>query len=625
MKEHCYEPIVKVEYGWRIDYNPCRHYNTLYITIDTKELLFNGVSYNRFNIQDINYQNGTIYINVGNRLLSCKLPTATTSCPGLMSPLDKQQLDYIFQLLQDGIDSINISENTSWGVGLFKNIDKQIQPIVNPVTTLEELKNLPEDTEKLVSAQILKELITLNNLKYEPDVVPENYTVKLLIDGVQYSATATVGQPCEIEYILHDNWEFTNLPSNITYNSDTHKIRIQEITGPIDVELSLIKRFKVTLTLIGGTTSSGTSVSNGVWEQIVRQGENAIFELQPNEGKKLPTNIEGGTLSGNQLTINVGSSDISITIEFPNIDTYNITWHLENSTTTTTFTQVTSFSQITKPQISKVCNYTFGSTTRTYTYNSPNWSTSENGAVFSGNLELHNYDFYPIWNTGGSWDDNTIPSAGNDVTRNITWDTHGGTAGSTGTTQYSVGKKWNDGTNDAPSTLPEAPTASKQYTAVNYLKTPSFTIAGDPELNGKAFLGWYTAENGGTKITSSNIKQCLSLEGNTTFHAHYQITYYWYVGTTKPTSLQYTGVTTVSSYQTEQTFTNPSTTEKCYVYVLTNSNKTVNMYDPADPSDALLKAEDTSTISGYKITYLSADGSTPFKIAKGGSVIIRIS
>ena len=102
-----------------------------------------------------------------------------------------------------------------------------------------------------------------------------------------------------------------------------------------------------------------------------------------------------------------------------------------------------------------------------------------------------------------------------------------------------------------------------------------------------------------------------------------QTTYYFSVGTTKPTSLSQASV--VTSYPAEQTFTNPSTTETCYVFVLTNSNKTVNMYDPADPTDALLKAEDTSTISGYKITYISADGSTPFKMAKGGSVIIRIS
>ncbi len=102
-------------------------------------------------------------------------------------------------------------------------------------------------------------------------------------------------------------------------------------------------------------------------------------------------------------------------------------------------------------------------------------------------------------------------------------------------------------------------------------------------------------------------------------------TYYWYVGTSKPTSLDYEGVTTISEYPTEQTFTNPSETTKCYVYTLTNSDKTVNFYDPADPDDALLKAEDVTTINGFKITYISADGSTPFKIAKGGSIIIRIS
>ena len=99
--------------------------------------------------------------------------------------------------------------------------------------------------------------------------------------------------------------------------------------------------------------------------------------------------------------------------------------------------------------------------------------------------------------------------------------------------------------------------------------------------------------------------------------------YYWYVGTTKPTSLSQASV--VESYPAEQTFVNPSETTKCYVYTLTNSDKTVNFYDPADPTDALLKAEDTTTINGYKITYISADGSTPFKIAKGGSIIIRIS
>ena len=115
----------------------------------------------------------------------------------------------------------------------------------------------------------------------------------------------------------------------------------------------------------------------------------------------------------------------------------------------------------------------------------------------------------------------------------------------------------------------------------------------------------------------------LTFEPGTTLTFKEPVLYYFYIGTTKPTSLS--EAWTIASYPAEETFTNPSTTEKCYVYVLTNANKTVNIYDPADPSDALLKAEDTTTINGYKITYLSADGTTPFKIAKGGSVIIKIS
>lgn len=98
--------------------------------------------------------------------------------------------------------------------------------------------------------------------------------------------------------------------------------------------------------------------------------------------------------------------------------------------------------------------------------------------------------------------------------------------------------------------------------------------------------------------------------------------YYWYVGTTKPTSLS--EATVVDSYPAEYTFTNPSMEEKCYVYVLTNADKDVVISDPADPFIPLTKAEDTSTINGYKIVYLSADGTTPSKIAKGGSVIIHV-
>ena len=225
------------------------------------------------------------------------------------------------------------------------------------------------------------------------------------------------------------------------------------------------------------------------------------------------------------------------------LQTFTITWDKNGATSwsttgaTTSFSKSVAFSSLTKPTASRSYAYKFGTTTRTYTYthnNDTDWGISASGSAFSGNLSLQNYRFYALW-SNGSWDNTTIPSAGSDVNRTITWNTNGGTASSTtGTTQYVVGKKWNDGTNDAPSTLPNAPTASKDYTAVNYLKTTSFTIAGNPTLSGQTFKGWYTAASGGTKITASNITQYLSLTGNTTFYAQYNAAYKWHIGTTSP-------------------------------------------------------------------------------------------
>ncbi len=93
--------------------------------------------------------------------------------------------------------------------------------------------------------------------------------------------------------------------------------------------------------------------------------------------------------------------------------------------------------------------------------------------------------------------------------------------------------------------------------------------------------------------------------------------YYFYVGTTKPTSLSQASV--VESYPAEQTFTNPSTTEKNYVHVLTNLDKTVNFYDPSDLATPATKTEDITTIPGYKITSMTV------RIAKGGTQVIKIS
>lgn len=94
------------------------------------------------------------------------------------------------------------------------------------------------------------------------------------------------------------------------------------------------------------------------------------------------------------------------------------------------------------------------------------------------------------------------------------------------------------------------------------------------------------------------------------------VTYYWYVGTTKPTSLDQCEV--VSEYQEEQIYTNNSGA-KSHVFVLTNSDKNVVFISPSENSPVTQTAVDTTTIPGYKI-FETAVGTANTK-----SIIIRIS
>jgi hypothetical protein len=100
------------------------------------------------------------------------------------------------------------------------------------------------------------------------------------------------------------------------------------------------------------------------------------------------------------------------------------------------------------------------------------------------------------------------------------------------------------------------------------------------------------------------------------YYAVEQTTYYWYVGTTKPTSLSQ--ASTVTSYPSESTYTNNSGA-KSHVFVLTNNDKNVTFIAPSEMSPITQAEVDTTTISGYKIF------ETAVGIANTKSVIIRIS
>ncbi len=93
-------------------------------------------------------------------------------------------------------------------------------------------------------------------------------------------------------------------------------------------------------------------------------------------------------------------------------------------------------------------------------------------------------------------------------------------------------------------------------------------------------------------------------------------TYYFYVGTKKPTSLSQASV--VESYPAEQTYTNNSGA-KAHIFVLTNSDKTVTFKNPELNVLVDQKDVDTTTIPGYKIF------ETAVGVANTGSIIIQIS
>ena len=95
-----------------------------------------------------------------------------------------------------------------------------------------------------------------------------------------------------------------------------------------------------------------------------------------------------------------------------------------------------------------------------------------------------------------------------------------------------------------------------------------------------------------------------------------QTKYYFYVGTTKPTSLDQ--CTIVSEYPAEQMYTNNSGA-KSHIFVLTNSDKNVTFIAPSENSPITQASIDTTTISGYKIF------ETAVGVANTKQVKIRIS
>lgn len=100
---------LKVEKGLRKCYNPFQHLDTLYLAVDTKEIILNGAIYNSFHIKDVDKE-GIIYIDIGKgKLLQCKIPNVSENGPGLMTALQKKQLEFLYNLLNEGTAKVAVT------------------------------------------------------------------------------------------------------------------------------------------------------------------------------------------------------------------------------------------------------------------------------------------------------------------------------------------------------------------------------------------------------------------------------------------------------------------------------------------------------------------------------------
>lgn len=120
--------------------------------------------------------------------------------------------------------------------------------------------------------------------------------------------------------------------------------------------------------------------------------------------------------------------------------------------------------------------------------------------------------------------------------------------------------------------------------------------------------------NGDGKVDVADIVAILKIMKETGGTAG-ATTYYWYVGTTKPTSLDQ--CETLTSYPEEQTYTNNSGF-KSHVFVLTNSDKTVEFIYPLIYDEVSQVDVDTKSIPGYKIW------ETAVGVANAGSIRIQV-
>ena len=357
-----------------------------------------------------------------------------------------------------------------------------------------------------------------------------------------------------------------------------------------------VTQYTVRLTLNGGTTTSTNP-------QSVISGRTVTFELVPDSGKKLPTSIAGCSINGNILTVSNVTENKNITVTFPD----------DNASITITKGTLSGNVQTFTVKSTKTGTLSLSTTAGTLNKNSISMTANQNeNFTLTGNTGA-NATAPIITITQGTMGTNSCTfTVKSTVAGTLSLSTSAGSLNKTSLSMTANTEQTVTITNNGTSAINPTITASQTVNGSTG-QTINYTITATQTVNSVLSSATFTGSINGTTGQSATGTKALTINN---IPGIQQTNYYFYVGTSKPTSLSQ--ASTVTSYPTEQTYTNNSGA-KSHIFVLTNSGKTVTFINPELNSPVSQLNVDTTTISGYSI-FETAVGT-----ANGKSIKINIS
>ena len=209
------------------------------------------------------------------------------------------------------------------------DLRKQINAINKNVNTINNIITAIESTSTETDIQI-------DNI-LDGEVVPplvKQYTIKIYIlnghtTGSQ-EVTVNAGDQHSWEIIPNDGYKMPTQVSNgtingnvVTSNAAYANLVIYVFCEKID-DTPSTESYNVTLNISNGNIVTGSIT------QTVNEGGTASWEVEPIEGYKLPTTVTNGTINGSFVTSDVVTSDLEVTVECVQKQSFMVFLEIEN-------------------------------------------------------------------------------------------------------------------------------------------------------------------------------------------------------------------------------------------------------------------------------------------------------